>query len=107
MSSLKLARIEQNQAHNSKSNTLLEPDFSHRLSPLSNGTNTSGLSDTIDSMALRANSVLTLLSNQFTEDGRSQNNEQIYYALQSVIQDIADIRAVVSAFHKATKKHQA
>jgi len=106
MNSLKLARIEQNQADDSNNRTL-EPDFSHRLSPFTDGLNTHGLSDTIEQITLKADSVLKLLSTQFTDDDRTPNNEQVYYALQSVIHDLGDIRAVMSAFHAISKKQSA
>lgn len=100
MSTTKIIQIEPNSSSRSKKIAASEPDFSHRLSPLS-------LTDTIDHAALKAHSVLALLIRQFTdEDAGRSNDETIYYAIQSAMHDIDDIRAVVSVLHEAARNQR-
>lgn len=84
---------------------MTKPNFAHRLSPLGNIGSTLALSDTVAMMANKADAVLTMLGNHFAKDDDEDrpSDEAIYYALQSARDELADIGAVVSAFHNANK----
>ncbi|MDO9162158.1 MAG: hypothetical protein Q8N35_16070 [Methylococcaceae bacterium] len=84
-------------------------DFSHRLSPLGGMDNVLALTDTVNMMANKAESILSMLSNAFAEDDEvvRPSDDVIFYSLKSISDELADIKAVVSAFHKETAKQRA
>ena len=85
------------------------PDFSHRISPLGDQGSTLELVDTVNMMVSKSDAVLSMLSNAFAGDdkGVRPNDDVIFYSLKSVSDELADIKAVVSAFHKETAKQRA
>lgn len=89
-------------AEDESADTDIEPDFSHRLSPLGDMGNPLALTDTISMMGHKADALLTLLGNHFAKDDDEDrpSDEAIYYALQSIRDEVADMVAVVSAFHR-------
>jgi len=83
--------------------------FSHRLSLLGGTGNALALTDTVNMMANKAESILSMLSNAFAGDDEvvRPSDDVIFYSLKSVSDELADIKAVVSAFHKETAKQRA
>lgn len=81
------------------------PDFSHRLSPLGGSENTLALVDSVNMMASKAEAVLVMLGNAFAvdEDTDRPSDDAVFYALRSIGDEIADIKATVSAFHRQSK----
>jgi hypothetical protein len=81
----------------------------HRLSPLGGAGNTLAMADTVTMMANKAISVVSMLSNAFAEEGETArpSDDALYYALQSVSDELADIKAVISNFHQAAKNQHA
>lgn len=81
-------------------------DFSHRLSPVGDIDNTLAMVDSVNMMASKAEAVLVMLGNTFAEDEDTArpNDNAVFYALRSIGDEIADIKATVSAFHKQTKQ---
>lgn len=79
------------------------PDFSHRLSPLGAADNTLALVDTVNMSVEKAGAVLTMLGNHFAKDDDEDrpSDETVFYALQTVKDELEDIRAVVDAFRNA------
>ncbi len=58
----------------------------------------------IDCIVTRAESVLSMASDQFArdeDDGGKLNDSIMFYSLQSVVMDLKDIRSLVSAFAQA------
>jgi hypothetical protein len=92
------AKTKQNPDSNTKPNI----DLSHRL-PLLDEFNSRTLSDSVDSMANRATSVLTMLSCQFIDDSNQLKDEIIFSVIESAIQEINDIKAIVAAHHYAQR----
>lgn len=75
---------------------------SHRLENNDfNNLSTVGLIDAIDSMSMRAEGIIVMLQNEFTEEReKSFNDNTIFQALSSVKMEILDIRKTVSNFHE-------
>lgn len=85
----------------------LNVDFSHRIGSLS-GIDYYTLTESVDKMSLRANAILQLLSDQFVipadeSDMVRASDEIIFFALEAVINELEDIRQLVSAYHSANK----
>lgn len=78
------------------------PNFEHRLSTLGDIGNTLALSDTVSMMVNKASSILAMLENPFANDDAEDrpSDEVVYYALRAVHDELSDIAAVVSAFHR-------
>jgi hypothetical protein len=76
-------------------------NFSHRLTYNAEIGNTNDLVDTVDSMTARATSVLDVMAAHIN-DSRNHcstiNTDILYWALQSAINEIKDINAVVNAY---------
>ena len=99
MSALKSAQIEQPIKE-------LKPDYSHRLAFTSLSSEQS-LTDSIGLMTDRALGVLHLLSLQFENNDRL-SDALICGAIDSVIQEVVDIKELARAFDIAVHaKHQA
>lgn len=77
--------------------------FSHRLNN-EEITDYLALTDAIDAMTARANSVLTVLQCSIYEDGSTNFSEGILFnALEAVSCEILDIRDTVHSFHDAER----
>lgn len=61
----------------------------------------------IEQALTKALGVIYLLCNQFTDDDSIYDSEQICGAIDSIVQDIADIRLSVKNLHKAIRNRQA
>jgi|GEM_PF-1578547 len=61
----------------------------------------------IERSITKALGVIYLLCNQFTEDDSLPDSDRICGAIDSIVQDIADIRLSVKNFHKTIRTHQA
>jgi len=61
----------------------------------------------IEQSLTKALGVIYLLCNQFTEDDSLSDSERICGAIDSIVQDIADIRLSVKNFHNAIRNRQA
>lgn len=76
-------------------------NFSHRLTYNAEIGNTTDLVDTVDSMTARATSVLDVMAAHIN-DSRNHcstiNTDILYWALQSAINEVKDINAVVNAY---------
>lgn len=109
-----------NSTKNSTQSAQIKPDLSHRLrsSEYDPGCHVQ-LSDAINNMVDRASGVLNLLQFSYTGESECQPSDAIVFnAIESAVQELADIRATVDAFHsihfdkwqserKAEKKQQA
>jgi hypothetical protein len=87
----------------------LKPDFSHRLSVLGDEATPQKLNDAIDILALQAENVLALIGHQFTtneEETDRMSDEVIYWSINSVMQTVKDMRAIVDAYVDASLKAQ-
>ncbi len=75
-------------------------NFTHRLSALGS---TEGIEkiNTIDLMIDRAEAVLHLLSTQFEHDCSRVSDALMANAIYSIINEIADIRAITSTFSRS------
>jgi len=80
-------------------------DFSHRLSPVGDIDNTLAMVDSVNMMANKAGSVLSMLLNAHSgdDDQIKPSDDEMFYALRSVGDELADIKATVSAFHRQSK----
>lgn len=77
------------------------PDFGHRLSPVVDIGSSLSLTDTVSMMVNKADAVLTILGNHFAKDDEDRpSDDAIFYALQSIKDELSDIGAVVEAFHR-------
>lgn len=77
----------------------------HRLSPLGDEATPGRLSDCINMMCGRAESVLLIVSGQFeSEDTDKWNSEITWRAIESVINEIRDINEVVESYYNATRQ---
>lgn len=87
-------------------NGRLDINFDHRLCGMDSTTN-GGLLDNIALMASRANSVLYILSGQFNskEDTR-WSDEIVSGAIDSVIQEVEDMKQTVKAFYEYEKQKE-
>lgn len=86
-----------------KTTKSIRPNLDHRFVNLFNDHR--DLTDSINIMAIRASSVLHLLSAQFESEGDNTLCHSIIYdSLSSVIQEINDIQAYLKAFSDAQKK---
>ena len=78
----------------------IKPNLNHRFAQIFNDDR--DLTDTINIMAIRAKSVLYLLSAQFeSEDDNTLFNEIIYDSISSVICELNDIQAYLKAFSES------
>jgi hypothetical protein len=78
----------------------IRPNLDHRFCQLFDDHR--DLTDTINIMAIRAKSVLYLLSSQFeSEDDNTLCNEIIYDSISSVICELNDIQAYLKAFSES------
>jgi hypothetical protein len=78
----------------------IKPNLDHRFVQLFNDDR--DLTDTINIMAIRAKSVLYLLSAQFEmEDDHTLPNVVIYDSISSVICELNDIQAYLKAFSES------
>jgi hypothetical protein len=83
--------------------TPIKPDFTHRYCASLH--NDSGdLTDSVGLMTDRALGVLALISSQFEGDVSVVNNNLIYLALDSVTQELQDIRAYLKAYTDSKKE---
>lgn len=84
-------------------------DLSHRLSPIGDTGNTLAMVDSVNMMGSKAEAVLTMLGNTFAEDEDTArpSDDAVFYALRSIGDEIADIKATVNAFHRQVKNHHA
>ncbi|MDP3877158.1 MAG: hypothetical protein Q8Q50_09265 [Methylobacter sp.] len=83
----------------------IKPDLSHRLrhSEYDPGCHVQ-LSDAINNMVDRASGVLNLLSFSYTGMNDCQpSDETVFNTIESAIQELADIRATVGAFHEVQR----
>jgi hypothetical protein len=81
----------------------IKPNLDHRY--VQSFQDDRDLTDTINIMAIRAKSVLYLLSSQFeSEDDNTLCNEIIYDSISSVICEINDIQAYLRAFSESQKE---
>jgi hypothetical protein len=81
----------------------IKPNLNHRFVQLFHDDR--DLTDSINIMAIRAKSVLYLLSAQFeSEDDNTLCNEIIYDSLSSVICELNDIQAYLKAFSESQKQ---
>lgn len=80
----------------------------YRLSPLGGIDNALALADTVTMSTNKAESIVSMLSHSFSEDGESMrpNDDTVYYALMTVKHELADIRSVVKAFCQAGQKNR-
>ena len=78
----------------------LNPDFSHRLACTSWSSDQS-MTDSIGLMSARAKGVLHLLLLQFEPGSAKLSDESMCGAIDSVMNEIEDIEAVVYAFYEA------
>lgn len=78
------------------------PDLGHRLSQIGDIGSSLALSDTVSMMVNKADAVLTMLGNHFAKDDDEDrpSDDAVYYALQSIKDELSDIGAVVEAFHR-------
>ncbi len=73
-------------------------DFSHRLAP------TNEVTDSIGLMTDRALGVLTLLLCQFTKGGNARlSDELIAGALDAAIQEVEDIKSLATAYEQKSR----
>jgi hypothetical protein len=74
----------------------------HRLSPLGGVDNALALADTVNMMANKALSIVSMLGNAVAgeDDQIRPSDDDMYYALRSVGDELTDIKAVVNAFHR-------
>jgi hypothetical protein len=78
---------------------VIHPDFRHRYASSTVFSQTSNLTDSIDLMSSRAIGVLDLLATQFeSEHATTLCNNSIYLAIDSVIQEVQDIRAYLKEY---------
>jgi hypothetical protein len=85
--------------------TSIKSDFTHRYCTSLH--NDSGdLTDSIGLMTDRALGVLALISSQFEGDVSVVNNNLIYLALDSVTQELQDIRAYLKAYTDSKKEFE-
>lgn len=96
------ANTEQNQA------PIINVDFSHRLSVLGNNLDPYNLNCSISEMAIRATSVLRMISCEFCkeEDEDRMADEIIYFSIDSAINEVEDMRRTVDAFFKAHRSQE-
>jgi hypothetical protein len=88
-----------------KTETRLNPDFSHRYFDLEHEVSPLALCDDIETMTNQAESVLNLISSQLIEGNTERLNDKIMFnAVESVIQMVGDIRATVRAYHEANRQ---
>jgi hypothetical protein len=81
---------------------VIRPDFTHRYASSTVFSQTTNLTDSIDLMSSRAIGVLDLLATQFEdENANTLCNESIYLAIDSVIQELQDIRAYAREFRES------
>lgn len=96
---------QSNSAQNSEQDKTcqkLSANFIHRLPVMGDEANSARLTDAVNDMTDRAKAILLLLSSQFTDDDVDKfNNDILYRVIDSVIQEIEDIRTVVYSFHDA------
>jgi hypothetical protein len=81
----------------------LQVNFDHRGASAGGFDNSLlGLTDNIDSMARQATASLNLISMQFTDENTEKLNDDImFWSIESVINQVQDIQALVSAYRKA------
>ena len=85
----------------------LKPDFNHRLSALGDEVLPVYLVDAVDNAADQASSIITMIQGQFLgpefSDGKL-SDEIIFNCLESVNRLVLDMKAVVNAYHDATRE---
>lgn len=76
-------------------------NFSHRLTYNADIGSVTDLVDTVDNMTLRATSILDVMAAHINDSRKhcsTINTDILYWALQSAINEIKDINAVVNAY---------
>ncbi|MDI1277282.1 hypothetical protein [Methylobacter sp.] len=82
----------------------LNPDFKHRLSYHVDTATLLSLTETINTLALQAESSLRLLSFQFSDaEADRASDDIIYWSIMAAINTVKDIDEVVKAYHEAHK----
>ncbi|MGJ0429728.1 hypothetical protein [Methylobacter sp.] len=92
-----------------KTETRLKPNFKHRLSGLDEEATPLNLSDSIHTLALQADSMLALISDQFVNDEEEpvkMSDEIMYWSIESVRQTVKDMRTIVDAYHQANRTEE-
>lgn len=79
----------------------IQPNFSHRITE--NHTDMSDVAFTLLSMTDRALSILQLLSYQFDA---KKSDSHIFGAIDTIIQELNDVQAYVSAFEESQTAKQ-
>ena len=81
----------------------LKPNFEHRLSIFGDDATAHALNGAIDTLALQATNVLTLVSGNFLgeEAAPRSSDDVIFWSIESAINTIKDMQALVRAFHEA------
>ncbi len=83
----------------------IRPDLSHRYASSTVFSRTANLTDSIELMSSRAIGVLDLLATQFEdESANTLNNNSIYLAIDSVIQEIRNYSAPHQNQRASTKR---
>lgn len=85
--------------------TQIKPNFTHRYCA-SIYDDSGDLTDSIGLMTDRALGVISLISCQFEGDVSVVNNNIIYLALDSVTQELQDIRAYLKAYTDSKKEKE-
>ena len=84
-----------------KQSTFVTVNFNHRLTYNADIGSVTALVDTVDSMTLRATSILDVMAAHIN-DSRNHcstiNTDILYWVLQSAINEVKDINAVVNAY---------
>ncbi len=91
--------------NSTQATNVIRPDLSHRYASSTVFSRTANLTDSIELMSSRAIGVLDLLATQFEdESANTLNNNSIYLAIDSVIQEIQDIQAYIREFRESKKE---
>jgi hypothetical protein len=89
-------------AQDTEQKPAFNPDFSHRLDAEYSAICTNQLCETVDLMVTRSKGVLSIISSLHQEAHINQiNPNHIHWALQSVMLELDDIRALVEIHHDA------
>jgi hypothetical protein len=91
--------------NSTQATNVIRPDFTHRYASSTVFSQTANLTDSIELMSSRAIGVLDLLATQFEDESATTLcNESIYLAIDSVIQELQDIRAYTREFRDSKKE---
>ncbi len=96
---------QSNSAQNSEQQKSFKPDFSHRLVPDYDAACANQLREAVDLLVTRSKSVLSTISALHLEAHICQiNPEEIQWALRSVMLELDDIYAFVTAHDEAVSE---